>query len=108
MRGCIHRTACAVGRQYTYTRVYIYIYAYHRNTHILPRTARGGTGRTRNVLEIGDLDNRVGVDFLIACCLSLDVTVELFEKDIIAQDFGATCACWVGDRMGHMDRIDMQ
>ena len=63
----------------------------------------------RNVLEIGDLDYRVGVDFLIACCLSLDVTVELFEKDIIAQDFGATCAhVQVVDRMGHMDRMDMQ
>ena len=43
-----------------------------------------------NVLEIGDLDSRMRVDFLVTRRLSLDIAVELFEKDLIAQDFGAT------------------
>lgn len=75
MQRCTHRTACSIDRQHTRMYVCIHVYMWEG---------------LENVLEIGDLDSRMRVDFLVARRLSLDIAVELFEKDLIAQDFGAT------------------
>ena len=46
-------------------------------------------GRERDALEIGDLDDGVRVDLCVARRLGLDVAVELFEEDLVAQELGA-------------------